>query len=41
MLREFRDFINKGNFVDLAVAFVMGAAFTTVVTAFTERLVAR
>ena len=39
MLQEFRDFINKGNFVDLAVAFVMGAAFTTVVTAFTERIV--
>lgn len=39
MLREFRDFINKGNFVDLAVAFVMGAAFTTVVTVFTERVV--
>jgi len=39
VIREFRDFINKGNFVDLAVAFVMGAAFTTVVTTFTERIV--
>ena len=39
MIREFRDFINKGNFVDLAVAFVMGVAFSAVVTAFTERIV--
>lgn len=39
MLHEFREFINRGNVVDLAVAFVMGAAFGTVVTAFNERLV--
>ena len=39
MLREFREFINRGNFVDIAVAFVMGAAFGSVVTALTERLV--
>ncbi len=39
MIQEFRDFINKGNFVDLAVAFVMGVAFSAVVTAFTERVV--
>jgi large conductance mechanosensitive channel len=39
MIREFRDFVNKGNFVDIAVAFVIGAAFGTVVTAFTQRLV--
>lgn len=39
MLREFRDFVNRGSFVDIAVAFVMGAAFGAVVTAFTERVV--
>ncbi|MBA2570918.1 MAG: MscL family protein, partial [Chloroflexi bacterium] len=27
MLKEFRDFILRGNVVDLAVAFVIGAAF--------------
>ena len=39
MLREFRDFVNKGNFVDIAVAFVIGVAFGSVVTALTERIV--
>lgn len=39
MYREFRAFINKGNFVDIAVAFVMGAAFGAVTTAFTDRIV--
>lgn len=39
MIREFRDFINKGNFVDIAVAFVIGIAFGAVVTTFTERIV--
>ena len=28
MLREFREFINRGNLVDIAVGFVMGAAFS-------------
>jgi large conductance mechanosensitive channel len=36
MLREFRDFINRGNLIDLAVAFVLGVAFAGVVTALTE-----
>jgi large conductance mechanosensitive channel len=31
---EFRDFVLRGNMVELAVAFVMGAAFTNVVEAF-------
>jgi len=39
MLQEFRDFINRGNFVDIAIAFVIGAAFGTVVTALTTRIV--
>jgi large conductance mechanosensitive channel len=32
MLREFRDFIMRGNVIDLAVAFVMGLAFGKIVT---------
>jgi large conductance mechanosensitive channel len=31
MLKEFRDFIQRGNVIDLAVAVVMGAAFTAIV----------
>ena len=34
MLKEFRDFVLRGNVVDLAVAVVVGAAFGAVVTAF-------
>jgi large conductance mechanosensitive channel len=34
MLKEFREFILRGNVVDLAVAVVIGAAFGAVVTAF-------
>lgn len=40
MLKEFKEFAMKGNLVDIAVAFVMGAAFTRVVTAFTGGLIA-
>ncbi len=36
MWREFREFLLRGNVLDLAIAFVMGAAFVQVVTAFTE-----
>ncbi len=39
MIGEFRAFILRGNLVDLAVAVVIGAAFTTVVNAFVEDLV--
>lgn len=34
MLKEFKEFISKGNVIDLAVAVVLGAAFTAVVAAF-------
>lgn len=34
----FKNFILRGNLVELAVAFIMAAAFATVVTAFTEWL---
>src|SRR5207302_5409178 len=33
LLQEFKTFVLRGNVVDLAVAFVIGAAFTAVVTA--------
>ena len=32
----FKNFLLRGNLVELAVAFIMGAAFATVVTRFTE-----
>ena len=35
MLTGFKDFILRGNLVELAVAFVMGGAFATVVSTFT------
>ena len=38
MLKEFREFALKGNLVDMAVAFVMGAAFTKFSTSFIEDL---
>ena len=34
MLKEFKEFAMKGNLVDMAVGFVMGTAFATVVTSF-------
>ena len=36
MLKGFKDFLLRGNIVDLAVAVVIGTAFTALVTAFTE-----
>ncbi len=36
MLKGFRDFILRGNVIDLAVAVVIGAAFTKIVTAFVD-----
>jgi large conductance mechanosensitive channel len=38
MLKGFRDFIVRGNVIDLAVAVVIGAAFNSLVTSFTENL---
>lgn len=31
MIQEFRDFITKGNLIDIAVGFIMGVAFTALV----------
>ncbi|MGW5054897.1 large-conductance mechanosensitive channel protein MscL [Actinokineospora sp. NPDC004072] len=39
MLKGFKDFLMRGNVVDLAVAVIIGAAFTTIVTAFTDGLI--
>jgi len=40
IFKEFKEFAMKGNLVDIAVAFVMGAAFAKVVSSFTEGIVA-
>ena len=40
MLKEFKEFAVKGNLLDIAVGFVMGAAFAKVISAFTEGIVA-
>jgi large conductance mechanosensitive channel len=39
MFKEFKEFALKGNLIDLAVAFVMGAAFVKLSTAFIEDLI--
>lgn len=39
MLQGFRDFILRGNVIDLAVAVVIGGAFTALVTVFGEALI--
>lgn len=39
MLQGFKDFILRGNVIDLAVGVVIGAAFTAVVTAFSDAII--
>ncbi len=39
MIKGFRDFILRGNVIDLAVAVVVGAAFTALVAAVTANLI--
>ncbi len=39
MFKEFKAFLMKGNILDIAIAFIMGAAFTGVVTSFTQNIV--
>jgi large conductance mechanosensitive channel len=36
MIKEFREFISRGNLVTIAVAFILGVAFSAVVTTFTD-----
>ncbi len=39
MLKGFKEFIMRGNVIDLAVAVVIGTAFTSVVTSVVEKLI--
>ena len=39
MIREFRDFIAKGNVMDMAVGIIIGAAFTAIVTSMVDDLI--
>ncbi|MBC3186323.1 large-conductance mechanosensitive channel protein MscL [Corynebacterium sp. zg-331] len=39
MLKGFKDFILRGNVIELAVAVVIGSAFTAIVTAFTDSII--
>ncbi|WIM68421.1 large conductance mechanosensitive channel protein MscL [Corynebacterium breve] len=39
MLQGFKEFIMRGNVIELAVGVVIGAAFTAVVTAFSDNLI--
>ena len=38
MIKDFKEFALKGNLIDTAIAFVMGAAFGKVVSAFVEKM---
>ena len=39
MLKEFKDFISKGNVMDLAVGIIIGAAFTAIVSSLVGDLI--
>jgi len=39
MIQEFKDFIAKGNVMDMAVGIIMGAAFTAIVTSLVDDLI--
>jgi large conductance mechanosensitive channel len=39
MIKEFRDFLMRGNLLELAVAFVMGLAFAALITSFVDDLI--
>ncbi|MEZ4515612.1 MAG: large conductance mechanosensitive channel protein MscL [Chloroflexota bacterium] len=39
MWKEFREFINKGNVIDLAVGVVIATAFTAIVTSLTDDII--
>ena len=39
MIQEFRDFIAKGNVMDMAVGIIMGAAFTAIVQSLVDDLI--
>jgi large conductance mechanosensitive channel len=39
MIKEFREFIARGNVIDLAVGIIIGAAFTSIVSSLVEDLI--
>lgn len=39
LIKEFKEFINRGNVVDLAVAVIIGGAFTSIVTSLTDNII--
>ncbi|MFM9827492.1 MAG: large conductance mechanosensitive channel protein MscL [Sphingomonas sp.] len=39
MFKEFRDFITRGNVMDLAVAVIIGAAFGKIITSLTDDII--
>ena len=39
MIQEFKDFIAKGNVMDMAVGIIIGAAFTAIVTSLVDDLI--
>lgn len=39
MIQEFKDFIARGNVLDLAVAVIIGAAFTAIVTSLVDDII--
>lgn len=38
-MQEFKEFISKGNVLDLAVGVIIGGAFSTIVTSLTEKII--
>ena len=39
LIGEFREFISRGNVIDMAVGVIIGGAFTTIVTSLTEDII--
>jgi large conductance mechanosensitive channel len=39
MLKEFKEFISKGNVMDMAVGIIIGGAFTAIVTALVDNII--
>ncbi len=39
IIKEFKEFITRGNVIDLSVGVIMGTAFTKIVTALTQNII--
>ena len=39
MIKEFKEFISKGNIMDMAVGIIIGTAFTSIVTALVDNII--